>query len=141
MLAAKRILKSYSILLKLLKFSISNANNPEYKEFALITSFLQLLKDLENNLKNIFISPFNYMETEYDKLLRIIFKEELLYYQPYIDNTEKEELIRRFRFLIDLANCTIDREGEGEVEVDIIDEKIKIVMKSLSPLLRKTRLI
>ncbi len=140
MLAAKRVLRSYDVLLKFLKFCIKNAENPEYKEFALVTSFLQLLKDLEYNLKGVFNPPFNYMETDYDYLLRAIFKDELQEYQHHIDDNNKIELIQRFDLLMDLANCTIDREEEGEVEVDIIDSKLKIVMRALSPLLKKIKL-
>jgi hypothetical protein len=139
MLTQKRVLRSYGILLKLLKFSIKNASNPAYREFSLISSFLQLLKDLNDSLKDVFNPPFNYMEEEYDYLLRAIFKDELQEYLSYIDNNEKKELIQRFKLLIDLANCAIER--EGEVQVDIIDRKLKIVMNSLSPLLKKVKLL
>ncbi len=72
-------------------------------------------------------------------MLRAIFKDELQDYQHYIDDDKKKELIQRFNLLMDLADCVIDR--EGEIEVDIIDRKLKIVMKSLSPLLKKAKLI
>lgn len=138
MLSEKRVFKSYEILLELLKFSIRNSDNSEYTQFALINSFLQLLRDLEHNLKDIFNPPFNYLETDYDGLLSTIFKDELQEYQKHINTNEKKELIRHFRFLIDLANFAIDR--EGEVEVGIIEKNLRLVMDSLSPLLRKTRL-
>ncbi|MHA2037669.1 MAG: hypothetical protein ACW98X_14625, partial [Promethearchaeota archaeon] len=118
---------------------IKNEDNPEYKEFDLINNFLQLLKDLDFGLKYVFTPPFNSMKGAYDELLKIIFKDELLDYQYYIDSNKKKELIQRFNLLIDLTDYTIDREGEAEV--DIIDKKLERVMNNLTPLLKKVKLI
>ena len=98
MRSGRRILKYYEILLKFLRFSIRNADNLEYSEFSMITNYLQLIKDLEYSLKDHF--NFNHLEEDYDFLLTAIFKDELSVYRRYINTTEKRELIRRFKFII-----------------------------------------
>jgi len=132
MLASKRILKTYDILLNLLRFSLKNADNPEFREFALINSYLQLLKSLDNNLK--FLGN-RHMEFDYGKLLDSVFHNDLKEYRDYIDNDEKRELVRNFKLLIDLTNFTIER--EGEIEINIIDKEFQKILNLLAPLFKK----
>ncbi|KKM99668.1 hypothetical protein LCGC14_1145580 [marine sediment metagenome] len=139
MLNTKRILKFYDILLKLLRFSIKNAKNPDYKEFDLVRNYLQLLKDLELNLQGVFNSPFTYTEIIYENALKIIFKDKLQHYLIYIDSSEKKELIQRFMLLPELADCAIDKEGEEEL--GIIYRNMKIMINSLSPFLKQINLV
>jgi len=139
MLAAKRVLKAYDVLLKFLKFSLKNSNSPEYRGFSLVENYLQLLRELAYKLKKLINYPFNYLESDYEVLLRIIFKDKLQENKDYIDNNEKKELIKYFKLIIDLADYTIDR--EGEVEVSIIDQELKLVINCLSPFLRELELI
>ena len=138
-LNTKKILKLYGILLKLLKFSIKNNINPEYKEFDLVRNYLQLLKDLELNLQGVFNSPFAYAEIIYDNALKVIFKDKLQDYLTYIDSSEKKELIQRFMLLPELADCAIDKEGEEEL--GIVYRNMKIMINSLSPLLKQINMI
>ena len=139
MLAAKRVSKAYDVLLKFLKFSLKNSSSPEYRGFSLVENYLQLLRELAYKLKKLINYPFNYLESDYEELLRIIFKDELQEYKDYIDDDEKKELIRYFELIIDLADYAIDR--EGEVEVGIIDQELKLVISCLSPFLRESELI
>ncbi|MBA7532067.1 hypothetical protein ES705_24293 [subsurface metagenome] len=139
MLAAKRVSKAYDVLLKFLKFSLKNSSNPEYRGFSLVENYLQLLRELAYKLKKLINYPFNYLESDYEELLRIIFKDELQEYKDYIDDDEKKELIRYFELIIDLADYAIDR--EGEVEVGIIDQELKLVISCLAPFLRESELI
>ena len=60
-------------------------------------------------------------------------------YDYVIPNEEKKELVRYFELIIDLANFAIDR--EGEVEVVIIDQELKLVISCLSPFLIESGLI
>lgn len=139
MLAAKRVSKAYDVLLKFLNFSLKNSSNPEYRGFSLVENYLQLLRELAYKLKKLINYPFNCGESDYEELLRIIFKDELQEYKDYIDDDEKKELIRYFELIIDLADYAIDR--EGEVEVGIIDQELKLVISCLSPFLRESELI
>lgn len=139
MLAAKRVSKAYDVLLKFLKFSLKNSSSPEYRGFSLVENYLQLLRELAYKLKKPIHYPFNCGESDYEGLLRNIFKGELQEYKDYIDNEEKKELVRYFELIIDLANFAIDR--EGEVEVVIIDQELKLVISCLSPFLIESGLI
>ncbi len=135
MLASKRILRNYDKLLNLLRFSLKNADNPEFRDFDLVRNYLHLLKNLERNIKILFNLEFEHKGANYDTLLRSIFHDDLLEYKDYINNEEKEELVRSFKLLIELTNFTIDREGEGEV--NIIDKELQELICLLSPLLEK----
>lgn len=139
MLALKRIIKNYNIFLDLLKFSLKNADNPEFKDFSLISNYLLSLKDLEHNLRDVYSWDINDMELNYAELLELIFKDEEHDYKRYIDNDEKEELVRRFELMIDLADCSIDR--EGEIEVDIIDKEIREIKNRFLPLLKRLKYV
>lgn len=138
MLASRRILKNYDILLDLLKFSLKNSHNSEFRKFSLIDSLLQLLKSLESNLRGLFSKNFDYKEAHYDRLLKSIFNKDYQEYKNYINTDEKEELIRYFKLLTELTNFTIEKD-EG-FEIDIIDSELKKIINLLDPLLIRLKL-
>ena len=135
MLASKRILKNYDTLLSLLKFSLKNSQNLEFKEFSLVESLLKLIKSLEISIRGLFNKNFSYKEAHYNKLLRSLFSTEYQKYKKYIDTNEKKELIRYFKLLLDLANFTIEK--DEELEIDIIDKELRKIITFLEPVLIK----
>ena len=72
----------------------------------------------------------------YEVLLESIFKEELEEYRPCINSSSKKELVRRFEFLMDLTDSSMDMmDGAYSPEVDVIDDEIRRIKTFLQPLL------
>jgi hypothetical protein len=130
MLTTKKILRTYDVLLKFLKFSLKFSNNSGFKDFSLIENFFQLLVELEVKLGKQFNFRFN---LDFKVLMRCLFKDELKEYRQYIDNSKKKDLVKKFELVMDLVDFATDR--EGEVEAVIIERELKSVIDCLSPFL------
>ena len=136
MLAMKRILRNYDIFRDVLKFALKNNDNVEFKRFSLVNTFNQLLKELEERIDKIFLESIENKPLDFEILVKSIFKSELKEYRPCINSSGKKELIRRFEFLMDLANSSMDMEDVGgSVEITVIDEEIRRIKTFLQPLL------
>lgn len=136
MLALKRILRNYDVFRDVLKFVLKNNENVEFKRFSLVNTFDQLLKELEERIDKIFLESIESKPLDFEILLKSIFKGELKEYRPCINSSGKKELIRRFEFLMDLANSSMDMEDMGgSVEITVIDEEIRRTKTFLQPLL------
>lgn len=138
-----RILRNYRIFLAVLKFALKNDDNVEFKRFSLVDTLNQLLRELEERIDKIFPNSMESKPLSYEVLLKSIFKEngvvdddELEEYKPYINSSNKRELIRRFEFLMDLTDSSSDMwDGAYSIEVNVIDDEIRRIMTFLQPLL------
>ena len=136
MSSLKRILRSNGILLNLLKFSLKNNDKRDYQKFSFVSTLNQLLGDLEEKIDKIFPNSMKSEPLSYIDLLDSIFKSELEEYKPYIDSGIKKKLIRKFEFLMELTNSSMDMmDGSYSPEVDIIDNEIQKLISILHPLL------
>ena len=132
-------MRNYDVFLDVLKFSLKNDDNIEFKRFSLVNTLNQLLKELEERVDKI----FHFIEDKpdaYEVLLKSIFREngvvnedELEEYRQYINSSSKKELVRRFGFLMHITDCSMEwMEG---LEVGVIDVEIRRVKNFLQPLL------
>lgn len=133
MLKTKRITRAYSALLSFLKFCLKYSSHPDFGHYSLVENFLQLLIELEDSLRGQF--NFHSFGPSYQKLIKILFKEEADEYRAYIDNSKKENLVKKFQLILNIVDFAIER--EGEVEVVIIDRELKKIISFLSPFLNE----
>ena len=136
MLGLKGILRNYEIFFDVLKFALKNDDNIEFKRFCLVSTFNQLLKELEERHDRIFIERIESKPLAYEILLKSIFKDELKEYKSCINSSSKKELVRSFEFLMDLADSSLDMlDGGGSAEIAVIDKELRRVKIFLQPLL------
>ena len=112
---SRRIERDYNIFLALLKFSIKNDTTPEFRDFSLVNSYIEILMEIEGELNKQFNKDFSYAQYSYETLLDAIFKEKTQKYLPFIDNDQKKQLVLRFQLIIEITNMAIEREPE-EIE-------------------------
>jgi len=79
-LPTKCILDKYDTYRKILKFSIKNDDDPQYKDFSLIDSYIMILIEIEKNLDGIFEEKVRIRHsTNYEEPLKESKFESLLY--------------------------------------------------------------
>ena len=113
MLSSNRILRNYDVFLNILKFSLKNDDKFFFKRFSLVSTLNQLLKDLEERIDKIFPNSMKSEPHAYESLLESIFKDELEEYRFCINSSSKKELIKRFEFLMDLTDSSMDMMDGG----------------------------
>jgi len=107
-----RIQRDYDFFLKLLKFCIKNDSKEEFRDFSLVSSYLQILTEIEEKLTKKLGINFKSEPHDYNWLLSALFRGRVKEYRPMIDNEEKKELILKFQMIIDIDNMAIDRRPE-----------------------------
>ncbi|NVM44603.1 MAG: hypothetical protein HWN79_06785 [Candidatus Lokiarchaeota archaeon] len=106
-----------------------------------MSTLTQLLGDLEENINRIFQCSMKSKPLSYDNLLDSIFKDEVEEYRLYIDSDDKKKLIRKFEFLMELTNSSMDlMDGYSSPEVDAIDNEIQKIQSLLRPFLSAIQL-
>lgn len=160
-LPTKCILDKYDTYRKILKFSIKNDDNPQYKDFSLIDSYIMILIEIEKNLDGIFEEKVRIRHsTNYEEPLKESKFESLLYSIIYedsenfdeedeihqlkmnINEEKKKELIRRFELVMELSDCALDRIHDDEevgplMRFKIIDNELSKILTYFSPILNK----
>lgn len=135
-----RIQRDYDFFLKLLKFCIKNDSKEEFRDFSLVSSYLQILTEVEKKLTKKLGTNFMNEPYDYDHLLTYFFRGRAKEYRPLIDNKEKKELLKRFQMIIDIANMAIDRkpeEEEGWVNwMEDIYNELKTIKKTFLPVIK-----
>ncbi len=132
MLYSHRIMKAYDFFIRLLKLAITNDINPEFLEFSLVSSYLNMLKDLEIFMNKLFKTDLRKDGTfklEDDRLYLNLFhdkpqknirslpfgkddgKREKVRqkYEPFINNDDKKELLRQFCIISYLHDIAMER--------------------------------
>ena len=127
------IFQNYDILLELLKFSIEYDNNPQFKDFFLVRSYNQLLKEFKKGIRKNFVNLDH--RSDYKSLLKLIFKERMQKYITYIDTQEKRELIKDFQIIMKVYDYAIDEE-EDCYELGIIAKNMGKIIANLRPVLK-----
>ncbi|TKJ23197.1 MAG: hypothetical protein CEE43_03430 [Promethearchaeota archaeon Loki_b32] len=139
MLPSDRISKKYPTLLKLLKFAIRNDDNPEFQDFSLVDSYIQVLIEIETNLDEVFNEKVRGKTSlGLDEILFSFFKDEVPEdeyktwveerqainnkvqdFKEFINSEEKKDLIRKFKLINELTDMADDRCLDDKEYVDM----------------------
>jgi len=132
MIVGDRILRNYKVLKKLLKFSIRYNDAPKFRKFSLVNTYNQLLIKFIEEVSNVLTFG---RRLDFSDLFESIFKKEHPFYEPYIYNKDKKELIIRFQWVMTAADFAID-EMEDYITLGKIDEEMRKIKKIFSPVLQ-----
>jgi len=127
------IFQNYDILLEHLKFSIEHDNNPQFKDFFLVRSYNQLLKEFTKGIRKNFANLDH--RSDYKSLLKLIFKERIQKYIIYIETQEKRELIKNFEIIMKVYDYAIEEE-EDYYALDTINKNMREIIANLQPVLK-----
>ena len=146
----------------MLKFAIKHDNDPEFKDLTLVNSYIQVLKEIEGNLNEIFNGKARKESAlDFNSLLYSLFKDDFEDYKNhseetkaidksmqefriFIDTKEKRELIRDFELVMSLTDMALDRaeddeEGGGLWWLEEVDKELSKISTCFEPIINKVK--
>ncbi len=110
------IIDSYDFFLYFLKFSVRNNSNPRFRDFSLVSNYLNMICDFEIFINRSRKNVEKEIETSLslEDIYKVVFKKDYPEYHAYIDTEEKIKLIKKFRIVMHIFNVVTERSVEEE---------------------------